>query len=86
MGRRRRKEEKRGELGSRDEEQDNKAQDIQDMDEQQRCIVSIFSRFNESFVTLKVRAKTYQIASVCIALLTAFRFFCCLLCCYGCSQ
>jgi len=51
--RRRRKGEKRGEPGSREEEQDNKAQEIQDTDEQQRCIFSRSSSFNESFVPLE---------------------------------
>jgi len=59
VGRRRRKEEKRGDLGSREEEQDTKAQDIQDTDEQQQCIVSRCSSLYKSFVTLEVRAKTY---------------------------
>ena len=52
---RRWKEEKRGELGDKEEEQDNKAHDIQDTDVQQQCIVSRFSSFNESFVTLGVK-------------------------------
>jgi len=51
--RRKRKGEKRGEPGSIEEEQDNKAQDIQDTDEQQRCIVSRISSFNESVVPLE---------------------------------
>ena len=41
-----------GEEGGKEEEQDNKAQDIQDMDEQQR-FVSRCSNFKESFVPLK---------------------------------
>jgi len=39
VGRRRRKEEKRGQPGGREEEQYNEAQDVQDTDEQQQCIV-----------------------------------------------
>jgi len=50
---RRRNEEKRDELGDKEEEQDNKAQDIQDTEEMQRCIVSRSSRFNESSVLLE---------------------------------
>jgi len=46
-------EEERGEEAGREEEQGNKARDIQDMDEQQRCIVSRRTNFNESFVPLK---------------------------------
>ena len=46
-------EEERGEEGGKEEEQDNTAQDIQDMDEQQRCIVSRCSNFKESFVPLE---------------------------------
>jgi len=75
VGWRRRTEEKRWEPGSREKEQDNKAPNIQDTDEQQRCIVSIFPSINELFVTLEVRAKTYQITSDYLALLPALRFF-----------
>jgi len=72
VGWRRRTEEKRWEPGSREKEQDNKAPNIQDTDEQQRCIVSIFPSINELFVTLEVRAKTYQITSDYLALLPTF--------------
>jgi len=55
MGKRR-QEEKRWEPGSREEEQDHKAQKNQDTDEQHRCIVSMISSFNECCATLEVRA------------------------------
>jgi len=44
-------EEKR-ETGSREEEPNNKAQDIQDTDKQQRFIVSRYSSFNKFLVPL----------------------------------
>ena len=46
-------EKERGEECGKEEEEDNKAQDIQDMDEQQRCIFSRYSNFKESFVPLE---------------------------------
>jgi len=48
--RRSRREEKRGKFGGKEEEQDNTAEDIQDTDEQQRCIVSRSLSLNQSFV------------------------------------
>jgi len=79
VSRKRRKEEKRKkEEGGKEEEQNNKVQNIQDTDEQQRCIVSIFSSFNDSFITIP---KTfYKIMAFLFVLFRRDRFFnfCCI--------